>query len=181
MDVEEYTRALAIANRHGWAFLAAYGTTWLISAAAWARATPRTAAVVTLFQGMVALPLALVLTLLTLGPPRPSLEALDSLSVAMATGQLLGLPVVIFFIMSQRYTLVPLGMVVLLVVHFAPYSWLYGTPLYMVMGGAISITAVVVSRRAEREGGPGPTAGALRTCLTTGVLMLAGAGMALAL
>ncbi|WP_019872173.1 DUF7010 family protein [Salinispora oceanensis] len=181
MDVEEYTRALATANRYGWAFLAAYGSTWLVSAVAWAKASPRTAAIVTLFQGMVALPAALALTLLVPGPPRPSHAALESLSVVLATGQLLGLPVVIFLVLSRRYTLVPLGAVILLVVHFAPYSWLFGTPLYMVLGGAISLAAALVSRHAEREGGPGPTVGAYRTCLSTGLVLLSGAAVALAL
>lgn len=117
MDVEEYTRALAAANRYGWAFLAAYGSTWIVSAVAWAKTSPRTAAIVTLFQGMVALPAALALTFLVPGPPRPSHAALESLSVVLATGQLLGLPVVIFLVLSRRYTVVPLGAVVLLVVH----------------------------------------------------------------
>lgn len=181
MDVEEYTRALAAANRHGWAFLAAYGTTWLVAAMAWAKASPRTAAIVTLFQGTVGLPVALALTLLTPGPPPPHHAALDSLSLTVATGQLLGLPVVIFLVLSRRYTLVPLGLVILLVVHFAPYSWLYGTPLYMVLGGVISLAAALVSRHAEREGGPGPTVGAHRTCLSTGLFLLSGAAVALAL
>ncbi|WP_025620487.1 DUF7010 family protein [Salinispora cortesiana] len=181
MDVEEYTRALAAANRYGWAFLAAYGITWLVAAAAWARARARTAVIVTLFQGMVALPVAQALTLLTPGPPPPHHAALDSLSVTIATGQLLGLPVVIFLVLSRRYTLVPLGMVILVVVHFAPYSWLYGTPLYLVLGAAISVAAALVSHRTEREGGPGSIAGAHRTCLSTGLLMLTGAAVALAL
>lgn len=181
MDVEEYTRALAAANRHGWAFLAVYGVTWLVAAMAWARASPRTAAIVTLFQGMVALPVALALALLNPGPPPPHHAALDSLSVTMATGQLLGFPVVILLVLSRRYTLVPLGLVILLVVHFAPYSWLYGTPLYIVLGAAISLAAALVSHRDERDGGPGPIVGAHRTRLLSGLLLLSGAAVALAL
>lgn len=130
---------------------------------------------------MVALPAALALTLLAPGPPRPSDAALDSLAVTLATGQLLGLPVVIFLVLSGRYTLVPLGMAILLVVHFAPYSWLYGTPLNLVLGGAISLAAALVSHRAEREGGPGSVVGAHRTCLSTGLFLLSGAAVALAL
>jgi hypothetical protein len=181
MGVEEYIQALALANRHGWAFLAAYAATWLACALAWSRASPRVAAYVTLFQGAVALPVALALTVLTPGPPRPSLAELDSLSVIMATGQLLGLPVVIFFVISGRYTLVPLGMAAILVVHFAPYTWLYATLLYAVMGLAISLSAGILTRRAEREGGPGEVAGARHVCLSTGLLMLTGAVVALIL
>ncbi|WP_144122723.1 DUF7010 family protein [Catellatospora sichuanensis] len=181
MGVEEYIQALALANRHGWAFLAAYGTTWMLCALAWLRASPRTAAYITLFQGAVALPGALALTALIPGPPRPDLAVFDSLSVTIATGQLLGLPVVIFFVISGRHTLVPLVMVTILVVHFAPYTWLYGTPLYAMMGAAISLSAVLLTHRAEREGGPGQVVGARRVCLSTGLLMLSGAVAALAL
>lgn len=48
-------------------------------------------------------------TEMTPGPAPPYHAALDSLSVTMATGQLLGLPVVILLVLSRRYTLVPRG------------------------------------------------------------------------
>ncbi len=169
MELAQYLEDLARANRHGWAFLAAYGLSWLGCAGFWARASPRTAAYATLFQGLVALPVALGLT--ALGPPRPSHPVLDDLTVVLATGQLLGLPVVVYLVLSRRYELVPLAMVVLLVVHFAPYSWLYQTPLYFVLGAAIAVSSVVAMTHSE-------TAGPLRTCVSTGVLMLVGAVIA---
>ncbi|GLY13713.1 hypothetical protein Kisp01_07290 [Kineosporia sp. NBRC 101677] len=179
MDVGSHLDALARATGHGWAFLAAYGATWLLCAWVWTRANPRTAALATLFQGMVALPAALVLT--AAGPDRPDHPVLDDLSVVLATGQLLGLPIVVYLVLSRRYELVPLAMALLLVVHFAPYSWLYRTPLYFVLGTAVALTSVTLMARAERADGPGAQAGAAAVCAGTGVLMAAGAVLALTL
>lgn len=47
---------------------------------------------------------------------------MDGLSILLSAGQLLGLPVVIYLAVSGRFTLVPLSMIVVLVVHFAPYG-----------------------------------------------------------
>lgn len=179
MGIEQYITELGAATRHGWGFLAAYGLTWLACWWSWRRRSPRTAAYVTLFQGMVALPLALALTSATPGPPRPTMPGMDSLTILLACGQLLGLPVVIFLVAGRRFTLVPLSMVILIVVHFAPYSWLYGTPLYVVMGGVLSVGAVVAAGATDghqpRPRDLGVTS-AGRVCLSTGVgLLLSGA------
>lgn len=50
----------------------------------------------------------------------------------------------------------------------------------MLLGAMISLTAALVSRRAEREGGPGPIVGAHRTRPSTGLLLLSGTAVALA-
>ncbi len=175
MTVEEYVHALGEATGHGWGFLAGYGLTWLGCAVAWRRSSPRVAAWCTLIQGLVALPVALALTTLTGGPARPSMAGMDGLSILLASSQLLGLPVVIGFLARGFLTLVPLGMVLLLVVHFAPYSWLYDTWLYVVMGGLLSVVASVgavgIRKPAAESDEPG-TIGAGRVCLTTGLIML---------
>ena len=139
------------------------------------------AAYATLFQGMVFLPVALALTAITPGPDRPTLAGMDSLVILLATGQLFGLPIVIYLVAKARFTLVPLAMVILLVVHFAPYSWLYATPLYVVMGGVLSVGAVVAMTSAERGSDAGDQAdvtGAGRVCLATGVVMILCAAIA---
>ncbi len=125
---------LAEATGHGWGFLAAYGLTWLACAVGWRRWGAQVGAYCTLFQGMLALPLALLLTAVTPGPDRPSMAGMDDVSVLLASGQLLGLPIVIHLVTRRRFTDVPRAMVIILVVHFAPYTWLYATPLYLVMG-----------------------------------------------
>lgn len=184
MTVPEYLDALAAATGHGWGFLTAYGLTWLICGVLWRRAGPRVGAYATLFQGMLALPVALALTAVTPGPARPVLEGMEGLSIMLACGQLLGLPVVIYLVAVGRLTIVPLVMVVLLVVHFAPYSWLYSTPLYAVMGAAVSLGAVAAMASATRGAQAGEevaaaqSTGAGRVCLSTGAIMLVSAAVA---
>lgn len=174
MTIAEYTHALGEHTGHGWGFLAAYGLTWLVCALLWRRASPRTAAFATLFQGMVALPVALALTELTAGPERPTLEGLDMLSVLLASGQLLALPLVGYLVAQRQYTLVPLAMTIIVVVHFAPYSWLYATPIYLVMGGAAAVGVVVAMNVAGRDRDTAEdraVAQAGTTSLTTGAVL----------
>jgi hypothetical protein len=183
VTVAEYLHVLGEATGHGWGFLAAYGLTWLACALAWHRWSAKVAAYCTLFQGMVALPLALALTAVGPGAPRPSMPGMDGLSILLSAGQLLGLPIVIYLVVTGRFTLVPLSMIILLVVHFAPYSWLYATPLYLVMGGLLSVAAVIVTANAARSVSDpeAEVSGAGRVCLVTGVVMLGCAAVALLL
>lgn len=181
MTVDQYIATLGDATGHGWGFLAAYSLTWLACGLVWRRHSSKAAAYATLFQGLVALPLALALTALTPGPERPSMPGMDGVSVLLATGQLLGLPIVIFLVARAWFTLVPLAMVALLVVHFAPYSWLYGTPLYAVMGGVVAVGSVA-AMASGRTGDSGAvehhTVGATRVCFTTAAVMAGAAAIA---
>lgn len=140
-----------------------------------ARTSPRTAAYATLFQGMVALPIALGLTAITATVDRPELDGMDMLSVLLSVGQLLVLPLVIFLVATRRYTLVPLAMAIVLVVHFAPYSWLYATPLYLIMGAAVAIgvtAAMGLKVRIDLPEEQLSTIQAGRASLTTGLVLV---------
>lgn len=181
MGIDEYRAVLGEATGHGWGFLLAYGVTWLVCAAAWTRWGPKVGAYCTLFQGMVALPVALLLTAVTPGPDRPVMAGMTGLSILLASGQALGLPIAIYQVARGQFSRVPLTMVILIAVHFAPYSWLYATPLYLVMGAAISIAAVVADATMHRNGDESMEAdvrGASRTCLATGVILVLSAGVA---
>ncbi|WP_022870354.1 DUF7010 family protein [Yaniella halotolerans] len=59
MDLVESLRLLAEQNISGVAFLLAYGGTWLVCGVLWQRISMQVAAYATLFQGLVALPIAL--------------------------------------------------------------------------------------------------------------------------
>ncbi len=182
MTVDEYRFALAEANRYGWGFLAAYGTTWLICGIAWRRASARTGAFFTLFQGMAALPVAILLTALTPGGPAPEMASMNTLVILLASGQLLGLPIVIYLTVSERYSLVPLAMTLLVAVHFAPYSWLYATPLYLVMGGAVSVGAVIAMAVGSRsDSGSDVKRGPMLLCFVVGGVMVLSAAVAVLL
>ncbi|MDO5737319.1 MAG: hypothetical protein Q4P15_12680 [Propionibacteriaceae bacterium] len=182
MTIDDYRIALAEANRHGWGFLAAYGTTWLVCGVVWSRASPRVGAFFTLFQGLAALPVALLLTALTPGPATPTMPGLDTLVILLASGQLLGLPIVIYLTMAKRYTMVPLAMALLVAVHFAPYSWLYATPLYLVMGGLVSVGAAVAQSVGDRpDRGDDAARGPMLLCFVVGGVMALSAAVAVVL
>ena len=59
MDLVGSLERLAEQNLSGVSFLVAYGVTWTVCGLVWQRADDRVAALVTLFQGLVALPAAL--------------------------------------------------------------------------------------------------------------------------
>lgn len=188
MTIDEYVHDLGEATGHGWGFLAAYGLTWLVCGLLWSKLPARSAAYVTLGQGVVALPVALALTEVASDAPRPEMDGMDGLSILLSVGQLVALPLVIHLAAIQRYTLVPHAMVIVTAVHFAPYAWLYGTPFYLIIGGVISVGAVVAAdsgrRTAPGDGSPTgeiPTTAAARVCMATGTVLVLGAVVAMSL
>lgn len=151
MGIAEHLQNLALHNRFGLAFLLAYGLTWLVTGVSWLRLAPSHAALTTLFQGVVALPLALALGGLVANPavPRPSEPLLDQVSIYFSMTQVLGLPLVIHFYLSKSFAIVPFTFATTVGMHFALYSWLYQTPLYVVMGAAIVSGGFVITRLGE--------------------------------
>lgn len=171
MDLVPSLQSLAEQNLSGIAFLLCYGVTWLGCAVVWSRATARTAALATLFQGAVAFPAAIGLSFLigALGQPRPVPEAITELSVLIGASQLLGLPFLIYLVITQRYSLLPVAFASIVSMHFVMYSWLYQAPGYIVMSALVAIGAVVTMATAPEEPvrlGPG------RVCWMTGGLLL---------
>lgn len=171
---------LAEQNMSGVAFLAAYGVTWLICGVLWRRASERVAAFATLFQGMGAFPVALGLSVLigAIGQARPVAEEVTQLSVLIGTSQLLGLPLLIFLIVKHQYTLVPFAFATITSMHFVLYSWLYQTPIYIVMAVLISLGAMTVMLTAPDAR---RTAGPARVSLLTGGFMLVTAAVFLSI
>lgn len=168
---------LATLNRHGFAFLLAYGLTWLAAAAVWRRRGARAGAYAVLFQGLLALPIALGLTALTATGPRPDAPLLDQLSVVLAMSQVFALPLVGYLIMAERHRTAVLAVAVSLVVHLPPYSWLYRTPLYLGLAGVLAVALVVLTRDQDRRGGGDDQA--WTTPVTIGAVLTAGAVAAL--
>ncbi|MGO1543184.1 MAG: DUF7010 family protein [Gulosibacter sp.] len=173
MDLIESLQQLAKQNFYGAAFLVAYGATWIICGVLWLRAPERTAGYATLFQGLVAFPMAMGLSLAigAIGQERPVEDALTQLSILIGTSQLLGLPLLIYLAVKQRYALIPYAFAVICSMHFVLYTWLYQTPIYIIMAVAISIgTTVVMFAVPDRESARvGPT----RTSFLTGAILLA--------
>lgn len=174
MDVQEYLRELAQVNRHGFGFLLAYGSTWIVAAALGRRFGERVGAYAALFQGMVGLPLGLLLTAAAADGPRPEDATLNSLSLYLSMGQLLILPLVIVLVTMGRYTVAVAALAVTLAVHFVPYSWLYSTPIYIVVAAVVAVgTAVLIARDAPEK------ATSARICALAGAALLLGGVAAL--
>ena len=183
-DVGDYLSQLADVNRHGFGFLLAYGTTWLVAAALWWRLGPRVGAFAALFQGMVALPLGLGLTALGSVGERPQDPSMNAVSIYLAMGQLLLLPLAVVLIARRHFLLATAFQAVVVAVHFVPYSWLYGTPLFAVMGTVIAVAVTVVVAQQGRGGSDGESSvqvpGAL-VCLSVAAPMAFGGVIALLL
>ncbi len=172
MDLTESLARLAEQNLSGIAFLTAYGATWIVCGLVWRVAVERTAAFVTLFQGMVAFPVALGLSALigAIDADRPVDDAITQLSILIGTSQLLGLPFLVYLVVKHRYTLLPYAFAAITAMHFVLYSWLYRTPIYIVMAVVIAIgtTVVMLATPDDKK-----RAGAVRVSLLTGVALLA--------
>lgn len=145
MEAQDYLSELALVNRHGFGFLLAYGATWMVAAGLGHRFGDRIGAYAALFQGMVGLPLGLGLTAVAATAPRPQDALLGQLSLYLSMGQLLVLPLAIVLVVRSRYLWAVSLLALVLAVHFVPYAWLYGTPVYLVVGAVVAVgTAVLV-------------------------------------
>lgn len=168
--VDDYLAALATVNRHGFGFLLAYGVTWVLAGIVWRTRGDRAGAYAALFQGMVALPVAFGLTALTAVGTRPADPTMNMLSTYLATGQLMVLPFVIVLIVSRRYTMAVATLAATTAVHFLSYTWLYQTPVYLVMAIVIAIVTATLIRVEDRRQ---QSVGAL-ICASTGAILLVG-------
>lgn len=175
MDVQDYLRELAQVNQNGFGFLVAYGLTWLTAALLGRRFGDRVGTYAALFQGMVGLPLGLLLTMTAAQGARPDDPTLNALSIYLSMGQLLVLPFVIVLVARGRHTMAVATLAVTLAVHFVPYSWLYSTPIYLVVAAIVAVgTAVLVARDSQ------PAGTGCRICAVTGSALLLGGVIAFA-
>lgn len=127
-------------NWNGAPFLLSYGITWLICTLLWRLLSERNAAYATLFQGAVALPIALgILFMIGAFRQRPDEPLLQSFAIMNATSQLLVLPLLIAMSAKKHYTLIPFVFSAVGAVHFLLYSWLYQTMGYIIMSIAIAL------------------------------------------
>jgi len=124
-------------------FLIAYGATFLITAILSFFLPRPTTAVIAMFQGSLALPVAFWLER-KMGSSRMSSEnPLKPLSAQMAMSQMLGLPLLIL-IYSINPGGMPLALACLGGVHFLPYAWLHRTRIYAVFAFAVSMGAFAI-------------------------------------
>src|SRR5699024_11847923 len=135
VDLVESLQLLAEQNISGVAFLLAYGATWLVCGVLWQRVAMRVAAYAPLFQGLVALPVALGVSFLigAVGSERPVADEITQLSVLIGMSQVMGLPYLIYLVVKRQFVVMPFVFAFISTMHFVLYSCLYHTPIYIAM------------------------------------------------
>jgi Family of unknown function (DUF7010) len=104
----------------------------------------KTAALILLFQGNAALPIAFWLERRMGRGPMSNDNPLKSLSVLMAMSQVAALPAALIAY-SRDPWLVPAALAAIGGGHFLPYAWLQRTRVYAVLGVAISVGALAIT------------------------------------
>ena len=143
-DSLEWARAEVSASSVGGApFLLAFGSTLFATGVASYSVPVRTAALIALFQGSVALPAAFWLERRMGAGPMSGRNPLRALSIQLAMSQIVALPaVIIAFSIEPR--LVPATLAAIAGGHFLPYAWLQRTRVYTILAVAISIGAFAI-------------------------------------
>lgn len=132
-DFEEVSASSA----GGAPFLIAYGATFIISGILSFVLPAETAALIVMFQGGLALPVAFWLERKMSWGRMAANNPLRALSVQLAVSQALALPaLIVAFNMNPRS--IPVILAGLGGVHFLPYAWLHRTKLYIALAVAIS-------------------------------------------
>lgn len=176
-DVQSYLDALATANRQGFGFLIGFGLSWLVAAAVWSRFGDRLGAVAALLQSIIATPLSLGLTAVAAPAERPDDPIMNELSIYLAAGQILALPLVLVLLMRAQYSTGVAVLAVVTAVHFVPYTWLYRTPIYVVVAVAVAVAVAILMGRepdASRREAPPPRRAGAWICGVTGTVLLLG-------
>lgn len=172
----ENLEQLAQVNLSGAPFLFAYGMTWMICGLLWKKVKASHASLATLFQGMIALPVALLLmNVIGAFEKRPAVEELNSLTIIISMSQLLVLPLLIVMFTKKQFTLIPFVFSVAGAIHFLMYTWLYQTYTYTIMAVLIAIVLAVIYDKGVKEEGLTSTSAA-QACLSTGIILLLTAG-----
>jgi len=142
-DLEAARADVSASSAGGAPFLISFGVTLAACAIASFFVDRRTAAMLVMFQGGIALPAAFMLERAMSRKAMAAENPLRSLSIQLAMSQIVAFPIVI-----ATYSLnpgaVPLAMASIGGGHFLPYAWLQRTPAYVVLGVAISAGALII-------------------------------------
>src|SRR3954451_668330 len=144
MTVNEARRSASASAAAGAPWLIAYGLTLSVVAVLSFVLDTRAAALATLFQGGVALPLAFALERRLGQGSMAADHPLRSLSVQLAMVQIVALPAVIM-LYPDHPELVPAALAAVGGAHFLPYVWLHETRIYLVLAIAVSLVSWVLS------------------------------------
>jgi len=139
-DLNRAQNEVSASSSGGAPFLICYGLTFIITGIL-AFSLPReTSALITMFQGGVALPAALWLERYMGTTTMSNDNPLKALSAQMAISQALALPflIVVYNIDPAQIPVVMAGSGGM---HFLPYAWLHRTQIYIFLGVVVSLGA----------------------------------------
>lgn len=142
-DLEAARQDVSASSAGGAPFLITFGLTLAACAVAWWFVPVRTAALLVMFQGSIALPAAFLLERAMSRKSMATDNPLRPLSIQMAMSQVVALPVVIAMF-SLNPGGVPLAMASIGGAHFLPYAWLQRTRAYVVLGVAVAVGAYAI-------------------------------------
>lgn len=126
------------ANRGGVSFLCAHGVASLVAGALTFALPVETAALIFMFQGMVAFPASLLLERALGYRMVGGDNSLQPLFIQVASIQLLALPaVIVVYSLEPLYT--PVAFAAVGGAHFLPYTWLQRTRIYAVLAAVVAI------------------------------------------
>jgi hypothetical protein len=152
-DLEQAQDEVSASSSGGAPFLIAYGLTLFITAILSFFLPINIVALVAMFQGSIALPLAFWLERRMGSGPMSSDNPLRPLSVQMAMSQILALPaIIVAYTLDPR--LVPVVLAAVGGAHFLPYAWLHRTQLYAALAVAISVGAFILQLVLRSESFP---------------------------
>jgi hypothetical protein len=145
-DLDNLTVArdeVSASSAGGAPFLIAYSATFLITGVLSLLLPERIVALIAMFQGGVALPVAFWLERRIGWRPMSKDNPLGPLSAQLAMSQGLAIPALI-----MAYSLNPRSLPLMLAaiggMHFLPYAWLQRTRAYLVLGGVLSLGALAL-------------------------------------
>jgi hypothetical protein len=152
-NLERAQDEVSASSAGGAPFLIAYGLTLFVTAILSFFLPINIVALIAMFQGSIALPLAFWLERrMGPGPMSPD-NPLRPLSVQMAMSQILALPaIIVAYSLDPR--LVPVVLAAVGGAHFLPYAWLHRTLLYAALAVAISIGAFILQLLLRSESFP---------------------------
>lgn len=134
-------------------FLLAFGTTFVVCGILAFFLDVKIAAMLAIFQGIIALPAAFILER-KLALKRPVLaNPLVVLSGQLAFSQMLGLPALIV-VYSLNPNAIPVVLSSLAGMHLLPYAWLQRTKLYIILAGAVSIGGLLLLMLVQERSSP---------------------------
>ncbi len=129
---------VAASAAHGAPWLIAYGSTLAVTAAVSFSSSVKVSALVALFQGGIALPVAFLLERRLGAGPLAKDHPMVSLVVQMAMVQVLALPAALLMY-TAKPEFVPATFAAIAGGHFLPYIWLHKTRIYLTLGLAVSL------------------------------------------